>query len=78
VSRIARTLGYTRPTVRKYLRAAEQVGLRRGERRYREPEWERLARAALAEVAHAREPDNMPIGRSIVTCDGSPPRAWGQ
>jgi transposase len=56
VSRIARTLGYTRPTVRKYLHAAERVGLRRGERRYREPGWERLARAALAEVAHAREP----------------------
>jgi len=56
VSRIARTLGYTRPTVRKYLRAAERAGLRRGERRYREPGWERLARAALAEVAKARAP----------------------
>lgn len=55
VSRIARALGYTRPTVRKYLRAAERVGLRRGERRYREPGWERLARAALAEVAQYQD-----------------------
>ena len=30
VSGIARRLGYTRPTVRKYVRAAERVGLRRG------------------------------------------------
>ena len=47
ISSIARSLGYTRPTVRKYLRAAERVGLRRGGQRYREPGWERLARAAL-------------------------------
>ncbi len=36
VSRIARSLGYTRPTVRKYIRAAQQVGLRRGGRQYGE------------------------------------------
>lgn len=56
ISSIARTLGYTRPTVRKYLRAAEQVGLRRGEQRCREPGWERLAWAALAQVAQQRAP----------------------
>jgi len=43
ISSIARSLGYSRPTVRKYLQAAERVGLRRGGRRYREPGWERLA-----------------------------------
>lgn len=51
LSRIARTLGYTRPTVRKYVHAAEQVGLGRGSRRRNEAEWERLARAALCAVA---------------------------
>jgi transposase len=51
LSRIARTLGYTRPTVRKYVRAAEQVGLRPGSRRRGEVEWERLARAALSAAA---------------------------
>jgi len=56
ISSIARTLGYTRPTVRKYRRAAEQVGLRRGDQRCREPGWERLARAALARVAQQRAP----------------------
>lgn len=56
VSRIARSLGYTRPTVRKYIRAAQQVGLRRGSRQYGEAEWERLARDAVASVAVARAP----------------------
>ncbi len=51
VSRIARSLGYTRPTVRKYIRAAQEVGLRRGSRQYGEAEWERLARDAVASVA---------------------------
>jgi transposase len=50
LSRIARTLGYTRPTVRKYIRAAERVGLRPGSRRH-EADWERLAHAALQAVA---------------------------
>src|SRR5438874_73728 len=50
VSAIARRLGYTRPTVRKYTRAAERVGLRRGAGRRGEEEWERLARAALQRV----------------------------
>src|SRR3989337_4334421 len=56
ISSIARSLGYTRPTVRKYLRAAARVGRRRGGQRYREPGWERLARAALVEVAQKRTP----------------------
>lgn len=56
VSSIARTLGYTRPTVRKYLRAAEEVGLQRGGQRCREAGWERLARAALAHAAQQRGP----------------------
>lgn len=54
LSRIARTLGYTRPTVRKYVRAAEEVGLQPGHRRRGEVEWERLARAALAAAATPR------------------------
>ena len=56
ISSIARSLGYSRPTVRKYLQAAERVGLRRGGRRYREPGWELLAWAALAEVGQERAP----------------------
>jgi hypothetical protein len=56
ISSIARTLGYTRPTVRKYLRAAEEVGLRRGGQHYQEPGWERLAQAALANAAQQRGP----------------------
>lgn len=51
VSQIARALGYSRPTVRKYVHAAEAVGLRRGSRRAGEGEWERLAQTTLATVA---------------------------
>ena len=43
VSAIGRRLGYTRVTVRKYVQAAEQVGLRRGAGRRQEAEWDRLA-----------------------------------
>jgi transposase len=56
VSAIERRLGYTRPTVRKYVRAAEAVGLRRGGGRRAEAEWDRLAQAALAAVAGAGKP----------------------
>ena len=56
VSAIERRLGYTRPTVRKYVRAAERVGLRRGGGRRAEAEWDRLAAAALAAVAGATKP----------------------
>jgi transposase len=50
VSGIARRLGYARPTVRKYTRAAEHVGLQRGGRRRGEERWEELARLALERV----------------------------
>jgi len=56
VSVIARRLGYTRLTVRKYARAAEHVGLRRGGGRRAEAEWDRLAAAALARVAGPSKP----------------------
>ena len=56
VSAIARMLGYTRPTVRKYVRAAGQVGLTRGGGRRGEATWEHLARAALARVSPHRAP----------------------
>jgi transposase len=56
ISAISRRLGYTRPTVRKYARAAEQVGLTRGGGRRAEAEWDRLAHAALAWVAAPGKP----------------------
>ncbi len=54
VSAIARTLGYSRPTVRKYVRVAERVGLPRGGRRAGEAAWERLVHAVVARVAAQR------------------------
>lgn len=56
LSRIARSLGYSRPTVRKYVRAARRLGLTPGERARDEAGWERLAEAALREVAQQRPP----------------------
>jgi transposase len=56
VSAIVRRLGYTRPTVRKYVRAGEAVGLARGGGRRAEAEWDRLAQAALARVGAAGKP----------------------
>jgi transposase len=56
ISAIARVLGYTRPTVRKYVQAASQVGLTRGGGRRSEADWERLAREALARVTPHRAP----------------------
>src|ERR1700693_5339869 len=56
LSRIAQTLGYSRPTVRKYVRAAERLGLSPGQRRRGEAEWDQLAASAIAEVAHQRPP----------------------
>jgi transposase len=50
ISRIGRELGYSRPTVRKYVEAAVEVGLVRDGRRQGEVEWERLAEAALGRV----------------------------
>ena len=54
VSGIARMFGYTRPTVRKYVHAAESVGLTRGGGRRGEAAWERLTRAAMDRVARRR------------------------
>jgi transposase-like protein len=54
VSAIARMYGYTRPTVRKYVHAATNVGLARGGGRRGEAEWERLTRAAMDRVARRR------------------------
>lgn len=56
VSAIAQSLGYSRPTVRKYVRAAEQAGLVRGAERRREAGWEQLARTVVEQVAAVREP----------------------
>ena len=51
VSSIAQRLGYSRPTVRKYVQAGLRIGLVRGSRRIDEVGWERAARAAIAQVA---------------------------
>lgn len=56
VSTIARTLGYSRPTVRKYIYAAHRAGLVRGSRHHSEAQWERLAQAVMTQVAHQRAP----------------------
>jgi len=56
VSAIARTLGYSRPTVRKYVEAGGRVGLLRGQRRRGEAAWEQLAQQTLARVSRQREP----------------------
>jgi predicted transcriptional regulator len=55
ICRIAPNLGSTRPTVRKYSRAAQAVGLALGSRQS-EAEWERLACAASTAVTPARAP----------------------
>jgi transposase len=54
VSAIARTLGYSRPTVRKYVYVAARLGLVRGDRRRGEGAWEELARTVVAHVAQRR------------------------
>ena len=71
VSAIARMLGYTRPTVRKYVQAAGQVGLTRGGGRRGEATWEQLARAALARVTPHRAPGaaTAEVGRYHETLD---------
>ncbi len=61
ISRIARELGYSRPTVRKYVEAAEEMGLTQGGRRRGEAEWERLADAALLKVAKP-----VPVGEATL------------
>lgn len=56
VSGIARRLGYSRPTVRKYVAAAQGAGLARHGPRQSEAAWERLTRAAQAAVTPGRSP----------------------
>jgi DNA-binding IclR family transcriptional regulator len=51
ISGIAHSLGYSRPTVRKYVQAGQRVGLVRGSRRIDEVGWERAARTAIGQVA---------------------------
>jgi len=55
VGLIDRRWGYARMTVRKYVRAAEHVGLARGGGRRGEAEWDRLTAAAMAQVARRQE-----------------------
>lgn len=55
-SAMARRLGYSRPTVRKYTDAARALGLARGGGRRSEAEWTRAAQAAIARVARQRPP----------------------
>jgi transposase len=56
ISAIARALGYTRPTVRKYVRAGQAAGLVRGGLKRREAGWEQLARTVVDQVAAIRTP----------------------
>jgi transposase len=56
ISAIARALGYTRPTVRKYVRAGQAAGLVRGGQKRREAGWEQLARSVVEQVAAIRTP----------------------
>src|SRR5262245_13567263 len=56
ISGIAAALGYSRPTVRKYVRVAEGVGLVRDSRQRDELAWERLAQAVVAQVGAIRQP----------------------
>ncbi len=56
ISAIAGALGYTRVTVRKYVRAAESVRLVRGAQRRRDASSERLAASAMAPLSAARTP----------------------
>jgi hypothetical protein len=55
-SGIAAALGYSRPTVRKYVQTAERADLVRGSRPRDEVAWERLARAVVAQVGPIRQP----------------------
>src|SRR5215469_7918489 len=55
ISAIERMLGYTRPTVRKYIGAAQRLGLVRGERARSDLEGETLAREVQTRLATHRE-----------------------
>jgi len=54
ISAIERMLGYTRPTVRKYIGAAKRLGLVRGQRSRSDLEWDRLAREVQGLLASHR------------------------
>ncbi len=54
ISAIERMLGYTRPTVRKYISTAQRLGVVRGERMRSDLEWESLARAVQERLATHR------------------------
>lgn len=56
IAQIARSLGYSRPTVRKYARAAQRAGLCRGSRGHDETAWDQLAATVLAAVTEPRPP----------------------
>ncbi len=58
-SAIARRLGYSRPTVRKYTDAARAQGLARGSGRRGEAAWRQIAEAVIARVAQQRPPGAM-------------------
>lgn len=62
VSTISRTLGYSRPTVRKYLQSAARAGLSPGGRGRGEAAWDRLAEAAIAGVHPARPVGSVTAG----------------
>lgn len=49
-------MGFRRPTVRKYVEAAQRGGLTRGRRRRGEAAWERLAHETVERVSRQREP----------------------
>jgi transposase len=56
ISAIGRSLGYTRPTVRKYVEAAKRAGLVRGGQRRREAGWHELGQTVVDRVAAIRSP----------------------
>ena len=56
ISAIARRLGYMRTTVRKYVAAAEALGLPRGAGRRSEAEWVQVAQTVTERVARQRPP----------------------
>jgi DNA-binding transcriptional regulator LsrR (DeoR family) len=56
ISAIGRSLGYTRPTVRRYVEAAQRAGLVRGGQRRREAGWHELAQTVVDQVVAIRSP----------------------
>lgn len=61
ISPIARRLGYMRATVRKYVAAAEALGIARGGGRRSEAEWAAVTEAVQARVARQRPPGAVAI-----------------